>query len=221
MQVDLQFVYYGRLADCTIVVSTTLDEIKELRDQLNYHAVMHGLAQKWKLDFAVKAELRGNELATFLHVSEKDQEMRLSRLYLPEALKILNKYMWKRVEAAQCGEDKITPMAIQKNQKTDGDIEGLAYSYGDDKSARSWGTASVHDFFLDTENDFVSQGSFTKQEPATEIWSGAQNFLCFTCGETSHVTKDCRVPDILPETYVQYDRLFNLGEEKSTAPSKL
>ncbi|KAE8443707.1 hypothetical protein EG329_001479 [Mollisiaceae sp. DMI_Dod_QoI] len=153
---------------------------------------LHGLVQKWKLDFTINAELKGNELTTFIRANEKDQEMRLSRLVLPEAMKLLNDYMWKAVEA------KENSKANSSNKKEREENETIVTDT-ERRSVRSeWGTDSINDIFLGSESES------SLWSPNKEDWSGTQKITCLTCGEKGHAAKYCRAADVPPETGVQY-----------------
>ncbi|CZR58886.1 uncharacterized protein PAC_08778 [Phialocephala subalpina] len=151
--------------DLVQIVNFMQGEIKELRDRLNYHAVLHGLVQKWKLDFAINAELRGQELSTFLYASEQDQEMRLSRLVLPKAREIMNEYLWKTIEPEH--NEKAVGLGISPGQK-EKEKEENSSLFDDDEgrnSIESWDTDEINDIFHGTDTPSSSEKQNSNSDP--------------------------------------------------------
>lgn len=86
---------------CTMLtpkeITKLRDELNDLRARLNYHAVLHGIIQADKMDFATNVQMEDDELNRFLHCTEEDQEMRLTRPVLDKAADLLEDYLWSSI----------------------------------------------------------------------------------------------------------------------------
>ncbi|KUJ13676.1 uncharacterized protein LY89DRAFT_145329 [Mollisia scopiformis] len=178
--------------DLDCAVEELRNQIDGLRARFNFECTLHGMMQKLKLEFAINANLDGAELDKFVSSTDDDQEMRLGRSSLPNAMPMMNDF----VKGALNPKLKDLGMAILSTHLKEDKPYTLEY-LARCGSPKAWNSEELNDIFNTPETESAPP------TPVNEDWAEPP-IPCFTCGQTGHAAKDCRVVDFPAETEAQY-----------------